>query len=208
MKNLLITFLLLIFVPSAFAVTASPSATPTQTVEKIKNLIKENLTTTEVDVQKEIVGNSIVGYSGKVKTVGTKNLTIETEKDLLQTLITDETIINKGGTEIKTSSIAIGDSILIYGQKNKDAVFVANQVSVLAPIDEANIVISKSQVAIINNIDLKKKTFTLKINEEEVSYTLSKKNTVKLEDFKDGDTIFGITKKYQGKFSLSKAIKL
>lgn len=207
-KYLLLTFLLLALVPGVFAATATPSASPTETVEKIKNLVKENLTATEIDIQKEATSKSIIGFSGKVKTVGTKNITIETDKDLIQILITELTSITKGTTEIKTSSIAIGDNLLVYGQKNKDGVFEAKQILVLAPIDEKNIVISKAQIATINNIDLKKKTFNLNINGEELAFTLSKKNTVKLEEFKDGDNIFGITKKYQGKFSLSKAIKI
>lgn len=200
--------LLLTLAPSVFAVTATQSASPTETIEKIKNLVKENLTATEVDIQKEALNNSIVGFSGKVKTVGTKNITIETEKDLLQILITENTSITKGTTEIKTSSIAISDNLLVYGQKNKDTVFEAKQIYILSAVDETNIVVSKAQIATINNIDLKKKTFSLSINGEDLQFTLSKKNTVKLEEFKDGDNLFGITKKYQGKLSLSKAVKL
>lgn len=207
-KAIFFAIAFLTFSHTALAVTATTSGSPTQTVEKIKNLVKENLTATEVDIQKEAINKSIIGYSGKVKTVGTKNITIETDKDLLQILITDTTTIFKGTSEIKTSSIAISDNLLVYGQKNKDDVFEAKQIYVLAPIDEKNIVISKAQIATISDIDTKKKTFNLTINGETTSYTLSKKNTVKLEDFKDGDTIFGITKKYQGKFSLSKAIKI
>ncbi len=207
-KHILTIALLLTFTPTVFAATATPSASPTETVEKIKNLVKENLTTTEANIQKESTSKSLVGFTGKVKTVGTKNITIETEKDLIQILITESTTITKGASEIKTSSIAIGDNLLVYGQKNKDSVFEAKNIYVLAVIDEANTVVSKTQIATINNIDLKKKTFTLTINNEEVNFTLSKKNTIKLEEFKDGDIILGITKKYQGKFSLSKAVKL
>ncbi len=207
-KTILFAIAFLTFSQAVFAVSATTSGSPTQTVDKIKSLVKENLTATEVDIQKEAINKSIIGFSGKVKTVGTKNITIETEKDLLQILITDTTTIFKSTTEIKTSSIAIGDNLLVYGQKNKDDVFEAKHIYVLAVADEKNIVISKAQVATISDLDLKKKTFSLTINGETASYTLSKKNTVKLEDFKDGDTIFGITKKYQGKFSLSKATKL
>ncbi|OGD83557.1 hypothetical protein A2572_00420 [Candidatus Collierbacteria bacterium RIFOXYD1_FULL_40_9] len=206
-----ITFLIItffFFATSVLATTATPSAVPTETIDKIKNLVKENVTATELDIQKEAAGKSLLGYTGKVKTVGTKNITIETEKDLLQILISEESTIFKGTSQIKTSSIAIGDNLLVYGQKNEDNVFEGKHLYVLAPLDETNIVISKTRVSTINKIDLKKKTFTLIIDGQETNFTLSRKNTVKLEDFKDGDTILGITKKYQGKFSLSKAIKL
>lgn len=102
----------------------------------------------------------------------------------------------------------MADKILIFGIKNKDGVLQAKIITVLAVEDETTIVITKAEVATIKNIDLKKKTFVLVIGQESVPFTLSKKTTVKLEELKDGDTLFAITKKYQGKFSLSRAVKL
>lgn len=209
MKRVSLTIaLFLVIAQSALAATASPSGTPTQTIDKIKNLVKENIQDTENTIQKTVLTNSVIGTSGIIKTVGTKNITIENEKDLIQILVTDKTTITKANTEIKTSSLAINDRILAIGKKNKDDILEAVVINVLPPENPDDIVVSQSHLATISKIDLKKKTFILSINGEDLNFTLSKKTTVKLEDLKDGDTILGITKKYQGKYSLSRAIKI
>ncbi len=214
------TFLILIFcvfefiflfLPSTIypstihALTSTPSA---NIQDKIKSLVQENLATTEAKLQKEIVSKSLFGYSGSVKSVGTKNLTLEIEGDLLQVSISPTTSILKAGIEIKTSSIAIADRILVIGTKNKEEVLEAKRITVLEPIDEANIVVTKVYLSVIQKIDLKKKTFVLNIDSQDQPFTLSKKTTVKIENYKDGDLLLTITKKYLGKFSLSRAVKI
>lgn len=211
MKKIAATFLILSFfilpLPTIAAV-ATPSSQPSETVDKIKDIVKENLEKTEDIAQKETLTKTVFGQTGLVKTVGTKNITLDTDMDLLQVLVTDDTSLTKQGKEIKTSSIAIGEKLLVIGQKNKENVLEAKVINVLEVVDENQIVISNAQIAKIDKIDTKKKTFTLTINDETSDFVLSKKNTVKLDDFQNGDTILGIVKKYQGKFSLAKAVKL
>lgn len=206
-KIILLATIFLLNSIATLAAESTPSATPTiEAVEKIKNIVKENLQNTEETVTKQA---SNIGLSGIVKTIGSKSITLETDKDIFQIAISDETIISKDNKDIKTSSIAIGDKLLVIGQQvNNEDVLNAKIVNVLSVIKEEEIVISKAEIATISKIDIKKKTFILTINGVETSYTLSKKNNVKLDEFSDGDTIFGITKKYQGKYSLAKAIKL
>ncbi len=187
------------------AATSTPSATPSVEVDKIKTIVQENIDTI---YQKELAAKSFVGYKGKVKSIGSKNLTLEVDTDLLQVSILPTTSITKAGAEIKTSAIALADTLLVIGQKTKDDVLEAKIINVLPVESETDIVITKSAIATIKNLDLKKKTFTLTINSEDLSFTLSKKTTVKLDEYKDGDTILAITKKYQGKYSLSRAIKI
>lgn len=194
---------------NAFALTSTPSATPSVDIEsKIKTLVKENLDTTETELKKNILSKSLLGFTGKAKSVGTKNITLETEKDLLQIVLTEKTSITKNGSEIKPSSIALGDKLIVYGQKTKEEVLEAKLILVLANAEDQNLVETQTVVATFKTLDLKKKTFKLTINNEDLDFTLSKKNNVKLEDYKIGDTIFAITKKYLGKFSLSRANKI
>jgi len=209
MKLIIIFIITTLFSSSiAFAATtSSPSATP-QTIDRIKDLVKENIEDTESTLQKNVLTSKAFGTTGIVKTVGTKNITIENDKDLLQVLVTNKTSITKANTEIKTSSVAINDKILVIGKKNKDDVLEAIIINVLPAEKPEEVVVSKTEIATINKIDLKKKTFTLTIDGKTIDFTLSKKNNVKLEDFKDGDIIFGVTKKYLGKYSLSRAVKI
>lgn len=191
------------------AVASTPSATPSlQLEEKIKSLVKENLETTEGLIQKDIVTKSLLGYAGKVKSVGTKSLTLEIDKDLLQIAVLPTTSITKAGAEIKTSALALGDKLIVIGSKLKDESIEAKVINVIPAIDETTLVKTKTEIAVISKIDIKKKTFNLNINGEDVTFTLSKKSTVKLENFTEGDQILAVTKKYLGKFSLSRAIKI
>lgn len=205
---LLIPIFFLIFTLPVFAVTSTPSATPAMQLEdKIKSLVKENLESAENLLQNEAV-TIFLGFTGKVKSIGSKNITLEVDDDLLQVTIAPETSITKSGNEIKSSSIALSDTLLVIGTKTKDNVLEAKVINVIPPEDPENIVVTEAKIATFKNIDLKKKTFTLTINNEDSSFTLSKKSTVKLDEFKGGDTILAITKKYQGKFSLSRAVKI
>lgn len=199
----------LVFSKDIYAINSTPSATPSQDLQdKIKSLVKENLETTENVIKNEITSKSLLGYVGKVKSVGIKNITLETEKDLLQISVLPTTQISKSGAEIKTSSIALSDKLIVIGIKNKDGVLEAKTITVVPEQDPATLVTTKAEIATISKIDYKKKTFTLTINNQSISFTLSKKSTVKLEDLTEGDTIFCITKMYQGKSSLSRAVKI
>ncbi len=208
-KLILFTLVFFTLATPILALTSTPSATPSVDLQnKIKSLVKENLETTENLIQKEANAKSFVGYTGKVKSVGTKNITLEVENDLLQIAILPETIITKAGSEIKTTSIALADNLLVIGLKNKDNVLETRIINVLPEVDPATIVETVSKIATFKTIDLKKKSFVLTVSGEDQNFTLSKKTTVKLEDFVAGDTILAITKKYLGKFSLSRAVKI
>lgn len=208
-KLILFTLVFFTLATPTLALTSTPSATPSVDLQnKIKSLVKENLETTENLIQKETNAKSFVGYTGKVKSVGTKNITLEVESDLLQIAILPETVITKAGSEIKTTSIALADNLLVIGLKNKDNVLETRIINVLPEVDPATIVETVSKIATFKTIDPKKKSFVLTVNGEDQNFTLSKKTTVKLEDFVVGDTILAITKKYLGKFSLSRALKI
>ena len=186
----------LVFSKNIFATTGTPSATP-DLQEKIKTIVQENLSATEKSLTTQ---TKFTGRTGTIKSIGAKNLTLEIDKDLTQ--------VNLAGSDTKPSSLAIGNKIIVLGILTKDNVLDAKRIILVEEEKPENIVVTESLVGKISQIDLKKKTFILSINSKDLNYTLSKKTTVKLEDFKDGDTIFGISKKYQGKFSLSRAIKI
>lgn len=199
MKKLLI-FIILFFVISisrsrALAQDGTPSGS--LDVDKIKSLVKENLTATEKTLTAQ---TKFTGRTGTIKSIGAKSLTLEIDKDITQ--------VNLSTSDIKPSSLIIGNKITILGKLNKDGVIDAYRVTVLTDTKVEDEVTTETLVGQISKIDLKKKTFILTVGKLDVSYTLSKKTTVKLEDFKDGDTLFGISKKYQGKYSLARATKI
>ncbi|HSV94675.1 MAG TPA: hypothetical protein VLH94_01690 [Spirochaetia bacterium] len=191
-------------VKTAIAVTATPSATPTHNIEdKIKILVQENLSTTEAKLKEKVNLQTMVGYVGKITTISSGNLTLESQGNLIQATSTTKTTYLKDGSTIKATSLAIGDKIIIIGTSIKDGIIQAKRISVIK--DEPVLVKTTAVVAKISFIDPKKKTLTLFLNGTDQTLTLSKKSTVKLDELKIDQTILGIVKEYEGKLSISRA---
>jgi hypothetical protein len=209
---------LFIFPSNAFAATkvATPSAitptakiptttvTPSENLEdKIKNLVKENLSATELNLKEAINLKSLIGHVGTIKSISTGSITVETDGNLFQITISDKTKISKLGIVSKLSSLAISDKVIVIGTLIKEDIIQAKVIKVIA--EETDVVESDAIVAPVTSIDLKKKTITLTVKNAQVPYTLSKKTTIKIADIKVGQILFVITKKYQGSNSLSRA---
>lgn len=182
----------------------SPSAQPTQKMEdKIKLLVQENLSTTEAKLKEKLDLQTLVGFVGNITTISSNNLTIDSQGSLLQITTTAKTIFLKDKIAIKFTSFAIEDKVIIIGTSIKTDIIQAKKITVIK--DEPNLVKTTAIVAKITGIDIKKKTITLSLNETDQTLTLSKKSTVKLDDFEVDQTILGIIKEYNGAFSISRA---
>jgi len=213
MKKFLLTIIFsatyFLFAPFAFAAatpTATPSATPTTDMAtQIKALVQENLSTTEAQLKQKVDLQTLVGYLGKITTIGSNNLTIDSQGNLLQiTTDTQTTYLADDGSAIKLASLAINDQIILIGTAIKDDIILAKRISVVTE-DTSDQVVTTAIVAKVSVVDTKKKTLTLNLGGTDQLLTLSKKSTVKLTDFTAGQTILGIVKSYQGKLSISRA---
>ncbi|HCQ31115.1 TPA: hypothetical protein DIU27_01865 [Candidatus Collierbacteria bacterium] len=198
----------------AAAKTATPSATPTETTitpsqtqdiqEKIKALVKENLSATESTLKEKINQQTLVGFVGLTQSINSGNITINTKDGTILQITTDEkSVIYKGGANIKISSMAISDKIIVIGTLLKEDIVLAKRV--VAIPDEPILIVSGTMVSKVSSVDIKKKLIGLTINNQEVVYGLTKKSTIKMENIKVGTTIFAITKKFEGKDLLSRA---
>lgn len=198
-----LTFSFILAQPSN-AVTATPSATPTQNMEdKIKLLVQENLSTTEAKLKEKVNLQSLVGYAGKITTISSGNLTIDSHGNLIQVTGSAKTVYLKDGNAIKVTSLAIGDKVIVIGTSIKEGIVSSKRVSVIK--DEPILVKTTAIVAKISTIDLKKKTLTLSIDNTDQIFSLSKKSTVKLDALEPLQTILGIIKEYNGALSISRA---
>lgn len=192
------------FTNSSYAIESTSSANPTTNIEdKIKTLVKENISTTEAKLKEKLDLQSLVGYVGKIKTIGSDNLTIDSYNSLIQIKTNSKTIFQKSGSDIKMSSLAIGDKIILIGTSFKDDIIQAKKITVIK--DEPVLVKTTAVVAKVISVDLKKKTLILNLDGTEQTLSLSKKSTVKLDGIKAGNTIFAIIKEYDGKLSISRA---
>lgn len=210
-------FLIAIFsqgtIHPVYATTVTPTATPSASVtpsdtqdiqEKIKTMVKENIGSTEASLREKINLQTLVGYVGTVKSINSGNITLDSkEGTLIQITTNDKTSFTKVGAPSKLSSLALSDKVIVIGTLIKDDIVLAKRVSIVE-IDD-NPLLSGTIVAKISSLDLKKKIVGLSIQDKEVLYTLTKKSTIKLDQLQTGQTIFAITKKYDGKDFLSRA---
>lgn len=197
----------LIVITPVYAEIGTSSASPTPNMEdKIKLLVQENLSTTEAKLKEKVDLQSLVGFVGKITTISSGNLTIDSHGDVIQVTTNTKTAFLKDSSTIKVTSLAIGDKIIVIGTSIKDDIVQAKRVTVIK--DEPNLVKTSAIVAKIVKIDLKKRNLTLSINDTDQILTLSKKSNVKLEEYKAGQTIFGIIKEYNGALSISRAKSL
>ncbi len=220
MKNislLSLIFFIVIFaqvrIRPIYAATVTPTATPSSSItpsdtqdiqEKIKTMVKENIGSTEASLREKINLQTLVGYVGTVKSINSGNITLDSkEGTLIQITTGDKTSFTKGGVAFKLSSLALGDKVIVIGTLIKDDIVLAKRVSVVETDD--NPILSGTIVAKISSLDLKKKIVGLSIQDKEVLYTLTKKSTIKLDLLETGQTIFAITKKFDGKDFLSRA---
>ncbi|HAI22751.1 TPA: hypothetical protein DCP77_03550 [Candidatus Collierbacteria bacterium] len=197
-------FLSLVFVQPVMAITATPSATPTPDIEeKYKLIVQENVSSIAAKLQEKVNLMSLVGYVGKITTISSGNLTVDSHGVLLQVTSTAKTVYLKNNSTIKVTSLAIDDKVIIIGTSIKDGIIQAKRVSVIK--DEPILVKTTAVIAKVVSVDIKKKTLTLTINGADQVLTLSKKSTVKLDQFSAGQTILGIVKEYDGNLSISRA---
>ena len=208
----LLTALFLTFTSTVFAVTTTPTATHSATTTtdmaaQVKALVQENISTTEAQLKQKVDLQTLVGYVGKITTIGSNNLTVDSQGNLLQITTDSQSTYVKAGSNVKLTSLAIGDKIILIGTSIKDDIILAKKISVVA-VDTSEQVITTAIISKISLIDLKKKTLTLNLNGTDQVLTLSKKSTVKLETLSAGQTILGIIKSYQSKLSISRAIAL
>jgi hypothetical protein len=189
------------------ATPTEATVTPSQTLdiqEKIKALVKENLSATESTLKERINQKTLVGYVGLIQSINSGNISINIKDGTILQVTTDgNTVIYKVGSKIKLSSLAISDKMIVIGTLLKADIVLAKRILVIP--DEPNPVISGTIVAKLSSVDLKKKLIGLVVNNREVIYGLTKKSTIKMENMKVDATIFAITKLYEGKDFLSRA---
>lgn len=187
-------------------ITQSPSTNSTNSgdlVKQIKNMVKENLDATVNNLEQQINLKTLVARIGTIKSITSTGITLESDGNLVQVSVTEKSKIIKSKNTTKLSSLAIGDNLLVIGTLLKDDVITAKSISVI--LEDPNMVTSDAIVAEVITIDSKKKLITLQKGKDQTTYSLSKKSTIKIEDIKPGQTLFVITKLYQGKNSLSRA---
>ena len=183
-----------------FAKTATPSATPTilatpsatsdSTVQnnletRIKNIVQQNLSTTEAELQAKINQQSIVGYAGRTTSISNNSISFDSSGEIFQVATSDNTVIVNANQKVKFSSIAIGDKLIVIGILNsKNNLLDAKRIVIVKAgdsTDHPTVYVRK-----ISNPDTKKSTLSFQTTQSTIKMILSKKANLKITDLKDG----------------------
>lgn len=205
MKRKIIALLFIlfpVFSSSAIAVTSTSSASTSNTEEtevntnlqdRIRNMVQQNVSTTEAQIKEKINQLSLVGYTGKVTEVTASNLTIDSDGETFQVTTNDTTTIVNAGKNIKLSTIAIGEKLIVIGTFNtKKDVITAKRIVVV----KASEVTNKPTIytGIIQTVDIKKRTVVIKSLDKVTTMILSKKANLKIEEIVAGKNVLVITR--------------
>lgn len=177
--------------PSATpAISATPSATSDSTVQnnletRFKNIVQQNLSTTEAELQAKINQQSIVGYAGKVTSISNNSISFDSSGEIFQVATFDNTVIVNANQKVKLSSIAIGDKLIVIGTLNsKNNLLDAKRIVIVKTPDSTDR--PTVYVGKISTPDTKKGTLSFQTAQSTIKMILSKKANLKITDLKDG----------------------
>ncbi|MBI1872239.1 hypothetical protein HYS10_02340 [Candidatus Collierbacteria bacterium] len=173
--------------------TASSSATNEEQVKEIlKNVVSEKMKSTEESLENEAKLSRLAGYTGIITNIAQNAISLESRKINLQVSIATNAAIIKDGKSIKPEQLSIKDKLIVIGHLNPPDVLAAKRIVVIKDTPSTNI--KKVIFSEIKRINLKNKTITINLDNQEISLVLSKKLKLDLETINPGQKIFGVIK--------------
>jgi len=201
----LILSLFLLLASPVQAVTATPSATPTESSpeeniqEKIKNLVRENLATTEAKMKEKIDQNALLGFTGSITEIKNNNISLNTADGPIEAVISDKTnIVNGKGAAVKVSSLAIKQYILVIGTSIKKDILEAKRIIATT---EPEPTIKEVFIDQIKSVDIKSKTVSFTSGRPD--HILGKKVVGKIDTLKEGQTLIVVSRTIDSKQYIS-----
>jgi hypothetical protein len=205
MKNLILTtsiFLLSVTITTA----ASPTPTPTKSeietpissssselteaaVEKIKDVVKNNPTTTPPATTKP----SIIGLVGHIKNLNSDTISLIDKSGSVIQIKTDETTtLLNGSKSIKFKDLAVNDRLIVIGTNlNTNDILLGKRIIIT---QEPKITTIRSTIAgTITKVDSKNKTINLKtLDQKDLKLTITSKTSPVLSKLEEEQKIIGI----------------
>ena len=199
MKQIIFIALFCIFtilVSPVNAAVATPSATPStdqvndNLTTRLQTLVKENLATTEAAIKNKLEQQTLIGQTGNITAVTTKGLTLNSKDSVLfQVTVNDKTKIVNGNADIKLSTLAIGQKIIIIGIPEKSDVITAKRIVTITDTTPNPRQVVYGQII---KVDEKAKTFNMSTVNGKIN--VSVKANYKVTDLKVGQTLLAIVK--------------
>ena len=117
---------------AATATTSADNAVVNSNIEdRIKNIVQQNLSTTEALIKERINENSLSGYVGKITNISSMNLTLMSGADTIQVKTSEKTVYSKSNQAVKSSSLAIGDKVIVVGLLARNDIIDAKRIVIV-----------------------------------------------------------------------------
>jgi len=196
-KTLAILLSILIFSSPVMAIDSTSSATSSVSDEtvrdnlenRIKNIVKENLSTTEALLKERLNQISLVGYVGQISSISSESLTFQFGQDTFQIKTTDKTTYTKNGQVAKFTSLAIKDRAIIIGVITKKDIIEAKRIVVVK--DEASTLPTVVAGTIVS-LDTKNRKVIINSSGTDKTYIISRRSNLKLENYLPSKSILSV----------------
>ena len=157
--------------------------------DRIKNIVKENLSTTEALLKERLNQISLVGYVGHISSISSESLTFQSGQDTFQVKATDKTTYTKSGQVAKFTSLAIKDKAIVIGVITKKDIIEAKRIVVVK--DETS-VLPTIVAGTIVSLDTKNRKLVINFGDTDKTYIISRRSNLKLENYIPSKSIISV----------------
>ncbi len=169
---------------------ASSSQIINQTKEEILKKAQAQFNQTEQNLTIK-AENILVGYLGTITDIAQNAITLVSDKINLQVSYATDAAFIKNGKAIKPDQLSIKDDVIVIGNMVGNEVLNAKRL-VVSPIQSSSIPTKQTIFVTISKINLKTKTLSVTLGQEDQVLSLDKNLKLDLTSIKIGQKIFGV----------------
>ena len=195
MKPLIFFTFFLLFLSPALASTSTPSATPTGTAEttieeKVRNIVQQNLSTTEALIKDRLEKSQLVGLVGRLTAIAQENITFKPNGETYQIRTTNKTTYSKNNQPAKLDSLAIDDKVIVIGTMIKDGIIEGKRIVAIKDTVSTLPFITAGKVLSANP---KTRTVVIRTKNSDQQFILSRKANLKIDQLAPGKTVIAVS---------------
>lgn len=195
---LFILFLLISSTPSVYAQTSTPSASASEEIQKLREVIQQKVKEKLQEIGQVQTTNPKKAYLGTITEINDKTLKIDSKTKIYEFTISDDaTFVNLKQNKIKISDLKVGQDVLVLSL-SKDTFTYAKKIIVVDPSkleNKKNITLGKiadisTTTSILVLIPTNNKNRELQIKVDSKTDIITKDNkSIKFSDLKKGQKI-------------------
>ena len=169
---------------------------------RIRNIVQQNLSTTEAELAEKVAQNKLVGYTGIITAISTESITVKFNGDIFQVSTGEKTTYYKAGQNAKFTSLAIGDKAIVIGLLPKADILDAKRIVVIKDTPSS---LPQVIFGTIKTVNTKTRIITISSGETENEMIISRKANLSVSDFEEGKKAVVIVRDQNGDSVITQA---